>query len=96
MAKTRLVKGSSRIRSRQTVKRILQEALRHRFPNDTVDISDGYQEHIHVVVVSREFDEMTEREKQQVLWQIIDKTNLIPEEKDLISLIYPVSPAELK
>lgn len=87
---------SKRTRARSAVKQLLQEALRQRFPRDTVDISDGYQDHIHVVVVSREFDDMTEEEKQQLLWKIIDKTDLTASEKDLISLIYPVSPAEIK
>jgi acid stress-induced BolA-like protein IbaG/YrbA len=95
MAKTKTLKSPA-MRPRRVIKQILTDALRQRFPHDTVDISDGYQEHIHVVVVSREFDEMSENEKQQVLWKIIDKTDLTVSEKDLISLIYPVSPAEIK
>ena len=83
-------------RSRDQVKQMLREAFRKRFPNDTVDISDGYKDNIHVMVVSREFDEMGEREKQELMWEIIDSTELAENEKTLISLVYPVSPAEIK
>src|SRR6266513_3285241 len=76
---------ATRKRSRQQIKRIISDALRHEFPHDTVDVSDGYKENIHVVVVSRAFDEMGEREKQQVLWRLIDRTPLTEEEKQLIS-----------
>ncbi len=54
-------------RPRDEIKRILEETLRPAFPNDTVDISDGYQDNIHVLVVSRQFDEMDEREKHEIL-----------------------------
>jgi acid stress-induced BolA-like protein IbaG/YrbA len=89
-------KAATRKRSRTQIKKILSEALRQEFPHDTVDVSDGYKENIHVVVVSRSFDEMGEREKQQVLWRVIDRTELTEEEKQLISLVYPVSIRELK
>ena len=48
------------------------------------------------MVVSREFDHMREREKQDVMWKIIDDTDLSEDEKGLISLVFPVSPAEIK
>jgi len=83
-------------RSRDEVKRIIRNAFRQRFPHDTVDISDGYEDNIHVLVVSREFDKMREREKQDLMWTIIDRTPLTEEEKGLISLVYPVSPREIK
>ncbi len=89
-------KTATRKRSRKEIKRIIAEALREQFPHDTVDVSDGYKENIHVVVVSRTFDEMGEREKAQVLWRLIDRTDLTEEEKQLISLVYPVSIRELK
>ena len=83
-------------RSRDDVKRILALALRKEFPDDTVDISDGYEDNIHILVVSRKFDELTEAQKQDVLWRIIDRTDLTDAEKSLISLVMPVSPAEIK
>jgi hypothetical protein len=84
------------MRNKSEIKAILEEAFRKVFPNDTVDISDGYQDNIHVLVVSRRFDAMTEKDKQDALWQIIDETDLTDAEKASISLVMPVSPAEVK
>jgi len=89
-------KRAFRARNRKEVKRILEEAFRQEFPNDTVDVSDGYKENIHVMVVSRRFDTMNERQKQEMMWEIVDGTVLTKAEKSLISLLYPVSPAEIK
>lgn len=87
---------AGRPRSRDQVKRLIYQAFRKHFPEDTVDVSDGYKENIHVMVVSREFDRMREREKQDAMWKIIDQTDLSEDEKGLISLVFPVSPAEIK
>jgi hypothetical protein len=83
-------------RPRSVIKRVLLEAFRSEFPHDTVDISDGYLDNIHVLVVSRRFDRMSEKQKQSTLWRVIDATNLSDNEKELISLVYPVGVAELK
>lgn len=82
--------------NRDKVKAVLNDALRAEFPHDTVDVSDGYGDNIHVMVVSRQFDSLSEAQKQDALWKIIDSTDLHDDEKLLISLIYPVSPAEIK
>ena len=85
------------MRPRDDIKKTIYDAFRRAFPDDAlVDISDGYQENIHVMVVSRSFDGMAEREKQDWLWSILDSTELTDEEKGLVSLLYPVSPAEIK
>jgi acid stress-induced BolA-like protein IbaG/YrbA len=84
------------MRKREEIKAILQAALRKEFPHDTIDVSDGYQQNIHVVVVSRRFDEMKERDKQDLLWSLIDATDLDSDEKNLISLLVPASPEMLK
>lgn len=83
-------------RDREEVKRILQEAFRKSFPEDTVDVSDGYQDNIHVVVVSRRFDKLKDRQRQDLMWKIVDGAQLDDQDKQLISLLYPVSPAEIK
>lgn len=87
---------SGKTRSRAQIKRILAAVLRAAFPNDTIDVSDGYKDNIHVMVVSRKFDRMNERKKQDYLWQLIDGSPLSEREKRLISLVYPLSPAEIK
>jgi len=83
-------------RSNAMIKKILREAFRKEYPEDTVDVSDGYKDNIHVLVVSRTFDPLTEKQKQDALWKVIDGTDLTDGEKQLISLVYPVSVAELK
>lgn len=70
--------------------------LREKFPHDTVDVSDGYKDNVHIIVVSREFDNMDETTKQDFLWSIIDKSDLTAKEKLKISRILPWNPAELK
>lgn len=82
-------------RSRTEIKAVLEQAFRKEFPRDTIDISDGYADNIHVMVVSRRFDELNERQKQDMMWNIIDQTDLSNKEKQLISLLYPVSPAAI-
>jgi acid stress-induced BolA-like protein IbaG/YrbA len=86
----------SRGRSRAQVKAEIARALRAQFKDDTVDVSDGYKDNIHVVVVSRKFDKMSEKQKQQYVWDLIDASPLTAAEKSLISLVYPISPAEIK
>jgi hypothetical protein len=95
MAKTSRPRSANDI-SRQDAMQLIQDAFRRRFPHDTVDVSDGYEDNIHVLVVSREFDRMTEKQKQDLMWKIIDSTPLNDDKKKLISLVFPVSPAEIK
>jgi hypothetical protein len=78
------------------VKRVLLDAFRREFPEETVDVDDGYADNIHVVVVSKRFDKMTERRKQDLMWTIVDRTPLTEQEKQLISLLYPVALAEIR
>ena len=96
----RTKKGTSRptrsLRPPAQIKKALEVALRQAFPRDTVDISDGYQDNIHVLVVSREFDDLGEQQKQERLWKLIDATDLSKEEKLLISLVLPLSPDDVK
>jgi hypothetical protein len=84
------------MRSRDEIKTAIQNRLRREFPSDTVDVTDGYQDNIHVLVVSRKFDPMKERVKQDLLWSLIDDAGLEEAEKQLISLILPVSPDEIR
>lgn len=96
MSRSTLPTRPQRKRSRAKIKESLYEVLREAFPCDTVDVSDGYKDNIHVLVVSRGFDQMREREKGPYLWRIIDQSDLTDDEKSLVSLVLPVSPAELK
>lgn len=83
-------------RGRDLIKKLLEKALRAEFSNDTVDISDGFADNIHVLVVSRKFDGLSENEKQDWIWRMIESAELNPAELRLISLVLPLSPAEIK
>jgi hypothetical protein len=83
-------------RKRIAIKAILEQAFRAEFPHDTVDISDGYKGNIHIVVVSKRFERMNDRIRQDFMWSIVDGSSLTAEEKQLISLLYPVTPSEIK
>jgi len=87
---------SNKRRSRALVKLVLQTAFRKKFPSDTVDVSDGYDGNIHIIVVSRAFDKLSERARQATLWRIVENADLTQEEKDLVTLLFGVSPGELK
>ncbi len=79
------------------IKKKIEELLRKEFnENSTVDVSDGYQDNIHIVVVSNKFSGKSENEKQDMLWNVIEASDLSDFEKNKISLIIPYSPAELK
>ena len=76
----------------------IEQILRTHFsnPGEAVDISDGIGDNIHVVVVSRRFDCMPEKAKQDLPWAAIDASDLTDAEKVKISLILPYSPEDLK
>ena len=84
-----------RRRTWDQLKGILEQAFRKVFDGDTVDISHGYGNNIHIVVVSRKFHGKKDRIRQDWMWSIVDSTDLTDEEKHLISLLYPVSPDEI-
>ncbi len=69
--------------------------VRRRFPHDTVDISDGYEGNIHVIVVSRIFERMGEKTRQAYLWKLMEQADLTDSEGDLVTLVYAISPREL-
>ena len=51
------------------VKNKLYLSLKESFSNGYVDISNGYQDNIHVVIVSREFDDLYESEKLNLFYE---------------------------
>lgn len=47
------------------------EALREDVPTDTIDISEGYNGHIHVKLISRRFNGLSETQKQTFIWDLL-------------------------
>jgi hypothetical protein len=64
-------------------------------PDDLVDVSDGPDDSVHVVIVSRKFDGRRMKEKNDLIWSVLVK-NLQPEEWGKISLSIGTSPEEIK
>jgi stress-induced morphogen len=60
-------------------------------PDDSVDVSDGPDDSIHVVIVSRKFDGKRMKEKNDLIWSVLSQ-NLKPEEWGKVSLSVGASP----
>lgn len=56
----------------------VEAALRSEFPRDTMDVSEGYLGRVRIKLVSSRFNGMDEREKQDLVWQIL-RARLGPE-----------------
>ena len=63
--------------------------------SDLVDVSDGPDDSIHLVIVSRKFDGRRMKEKNDLIWSLLVK-GLRPEEWGKISLSIGASPEEIK
>jgi len=59
------------------------------------DVSDGFDDLIHIVVVSRKFDGCRMKEKEDLIWSELLK-NLSKEEWGEVSLSVGASPDEVK
>ena len=64
-------------------------------PDDLVDVSDGPDDGIHIVIVSRQFDGRRMKDKNDMIWSILVQ-NLRPEEWGKVSLTVGTSPEEIK
>ena len=64
-------------------------------PDDLVDVSDGSDDAVHVVIVSRKFDGRRVKERDEFIWSILVK-NLTLEEWGKVSLSIGASPEEIK
>lgn len=84
------------IKSPLDLKRRLEAALRSEFTTDTVDVTNGYEDNVHILVVSRKFDGKSDYERQEILHQIINGARLTKAQIGRIGLLLAMSPAELK
>lgn len=81
----------------KTLKERIYEVLKNEFPTETVDVSDGYRNNIHIIVVSNKFDQYEdEKTKQEYLWAILEDAGLSEQELSNVSLLLPYSPKQLK
>ena len=77
---------------------LIKEILSPEFKDGMVDVSlSGIRDNIHVVVMSRLFDNMPEWKKQETVSTILKyNSNLTDKEKQRISLIVALSPEDVK
>ena len=78
----------------QEFKDKVKQMFKHHFPEYTVDVSDGYSDNVHVVIVSRKLDGLREKEKVAFLFDIAQRS--LGDNATRISLLLGYSPAELK
>jgi hypothetical protein len=81
----------------------IEAALRRGLtsPDTIIDVSSsGVRDKLHVLVVSRDLDNKTERQKQEFLWALLDDAvkaqSLTADELQRVSLVLPVSVDELR
>jgi stress-induced morphogen len=82
----------------EQLKRKIRDVLKGGYfqdADDLVDISDGSDDSIHVVIVSRKFDGRRMKEKNDLIWSELSQ-KLAPEEWGRVSLSIGVSPEEIK
>ncbi len=72
----------------------VKSVVRKAFPEDTVIVQEGYLERIHLKVVSERFNGMSERGKQDYIWDLL-RAELDPEAQAAISLAVAYSADEL-
>jgi stress-induced morphogen len=82
----------------EPLKKKIHDVLRNGYfgdPDDMVDVSDGPDDSIHVVVVSRKFDGRRMKEKHDLIWSELSE-KLAPKEWSKVSLSIGVRPEEIK
>ena len=79
---------------KQKIRKVLKGGY-FKDDDDLVDISDGPDDSIHVVIVSRKFDGFRMKEKHDLIWSELSQ-RLAPDEWGRVSLSIGVSPEEIK
>ncbi len=79
---------------KQKIREVLKEGY-FQDREDLVDVSDGPDDSVHVVIVSRKFDGHRMKEKHDLIWSELLR-DLPPEVWGKVSLSIGVSPEELK
>ena len=80
------------------IKRRIHDVLKGGYfkdSDDLVDVSDGPEDSIHIVIVSRKFDGHRMKEKHDLIWSDLLR-KLSQEDWGRISLSIGVSPEEIK
>lgn len=82
----------------QQLKQKIRDTLKNAYfqdLDDLVDVSDGPDDSIHLVIVSRKFDGQRMKEKNDLIWSVLVQ-KLPPDEWGKVSLSVGTSPEEIK
>ena len=82
----------------EKLKKKIHDVLKRGYFSDSadfVDVSDGFDGLIHIVVVSRKFDGRRMKEKEDLIWSELVQ-NLSLEEWSKVSLSIGASPDDIK
>jgi hypothetical protein len=71
-----------------TLSQKIKQNLRRAFPEETVDTRPGYMGRVHVLVVSRRFNGMSERQKQDLFWEILRVESPDEAEAVTVAILY--------
>ena len=71
----------------------VEAALRAVFPRDTIEFGEGYMGHVHVKIVSAQFNGKSEEDKQTFVWDIL--RDALGEDAQGVSLVIPYATEEL-
>jgi stress-induced morphogen len=80
------------------IKQKIRDVLKGEYfkdADDLVDVSDGPDDSIHLVIVSRKFDGRRMKEKDDLIWSVLVR-KLLPAEWGKVSLSVGTSPEEIK
>lgn len=80
------------------LKTLIKETLKQEAfgdVEDLVDVSDGPDDEIHVVVITRKFDDLEPQERSDLIWDVLQK-DLDSRLWSRISLAVGASPEEVK
>ena len=69
------------------------EALRQRFPNAAITAEEGWHGRVHIKIVSPEFDNLTGRQSQAAVWDVLRER--LREEAQGVSLVLALGMDEL-
>ena len=64
---------STRVAKFSQTKPEVEKILKEAFPQASLEVTPGYQGRIHAVIVSPEFNGMTEKQKQDKVWRELKK-----------------------
>lgn len=82
----------------KTLKQKIYDSLKSGYfseATDLVDVSDGFDDLVHVVIISRKFDGKLARERHDLIWAELTK-QLSNEEWGHVSLSVGASPEDVK